>query len=75
LGLVAALEGYGSYGESGRRVGSSADGGRRSRGEEYGDDESRAAIDIATAIVESAYPLASLLPTLGGRPAPQGHDL
>jgi hypothetical protein len=48
--------------------------GASHRGEEYGDDETRAAIDIATAIVESAYPLASLLPTLGG-PAPQGHDL
>jgi hypothetical protein len=42
--------------------------GASHRGEQYDEDETQAALDIATAIVESAYPLASLLPTSGEGP-------
>jgi HEPN domain-containing protein len=41
--------------------------GASHRGEQYTREEATAALDIATAIVESAYPLASYL---GGSPAP-----
>jgi hypothetical protein len=44
--------------------------GASHRGEQYTWEEAQAALDIATAIVESAYPLASLLPALGESPAP-----
>jgi hypothetical protein len=44
--------------------------GASHRGEQYTWEEAQAALDTATAIVESANPLASLLPNLGGSPAP-----